>query len=53
MIKIEADKSLYRRGGGLLVAKGEEDLLHLLDSWIRLQDDGGFLEELRIKWLGS
>jgi cyclohexadienyl dehydratase len=53
MIKIDVDKSLYRRGGGLLVAKGEEDLLHLLDSWIRLQGDNGYLEELRIKWLGS
>jgi cyclohexadienyl dehydratase len=53
LVRIDVDRSLYRRGGGLLVARGEQELLNLLNTWITLQEDNGFLPELREKWLGT
>jgi len=53
LVRIPVNISLYRRGGGLLVARRSEQLLRLLDTWIRLQEDNGFLPELRRNWLGS
>ncbi len=53
LVRIDVDRSLYRRGGGLLVARGEQELLNLLNTWITLQEDNGFLPDLREKWLGT
>lgn len=53
LVRIDVDRSLYRRGGGLLVSRGEQELLNLLNTWITLQEDNGFLPDLREKWLGT
>jgi len=53
LVRIDVDRSLYRRGGGLLVPRGEQEFLNLVNTWIRLQEDNGYLPDLREKWLGS
>lgn len=53
MVRIDVDRSLYRRGGGLLVARGEQEFLNLLNTWITLNEDNGFLPQLRTRWLGA